>query len=144
MPSLPSQVWMFQRFTVVMEYQQKPVLPPPFIAFCHFYSLLKYCVRKAKGEPGMSKFSFVPCEWNQLRFVLSWIGTALIKQSLLFPRLACCTTWIYMHICICVLVIIELDNWKISISIYSFLFTFCSHLHCSLSNRICLCVCVCL
>jgi len=56
------QVWMFQRFTVVMEYQQKPVLPPPFIAFCHFYSLLKYCVRKAKGEPGMSKFSFVPCE----------------------------------------------------------------------------------
>jgi len=57
------QVWMFQRFTVVMEYQQKPVLPPPFIAFCHFYSLLKYCVRKAKGEEGMSKFSFVPCEW---------------------------------------------------------------------------------
>jgi len=53
---------MFQRFTVVMEYQQKPVLPPPFIALCHFYSLLKYCVRKAKGEPGMSKFSFVPCE----------------------------------------------------------------------------------
>ncbi|TMW40084.1 hypothetical protein DOY81_014836, partial [Sarcophaga bullata] len=31
-----------------MEYQQKPVLPPPFIAFCHFYSLLKYCIRKAK------------------------------------------------------------------------------------------------
>lgn len=40
---------MFQRFTVVMEYQQKPVLPPPLIAFCHFYSFLKYCVRKAKG-----------------------------------------------------------------------------------------------
>lgn len=44
-----SQVWMFQRFTVVMEYQQKPVLPPPLIAFSHFYSLLKYCLRKAKG-----------------------------------------------------------------------------------------------
>ncbi|EDW08386.2 uncharacterized protein Dmoj_GI19939, isoform D [Drosophila mojavensis] len=58
--SVSHQVWMFQRFTVVMEYQQKPVLPPPFIAFCHFYSLLKYCVRKAKGEPGMSKFSFIP------------------------------------------------------------------------------------
>lgn len=40
---------MFQRFTVVMEYQQKPVLPPPLIAFCHFYSLIKYCFRKAKG-----------------------------------------------------------------------------------------------
>jgi transient receptor potential cation channel subfamily M member 3 len=40
---------MFQRFTVVMEYQQKPVLPPPMIAFCHFYSLLKYMIRKYKG-----------------------------------------------------------------------------------------------
>lgn len=47
--SISHQVWMFQRFTVVMEYQQKPVLPPPFIALCHFYSLLKYCIRKAKG-----------------------------------------------------------------------------------------------
>lgn len=40
---------MFQRFTVVMEYQQKPVLPPPFIAFCHFYNFIKYLIRKAKG-----------------------------------------------------------------------------------------------
>jgi len=40
---------MFQRFTVVMEYQQKPVLPPPIIAFCHIYSLMKYFIRKAKG-----------------------------------------------------------------------------------------------
>lgn len=47
--SISHQVWMFQRFTVVMEYQQKPVLPPPLIAFCHFYSLLKYCIRKSKG-----------------------------------------------------------------------------------------------
>lgn len=43
------QVWMFQRFTVVMEYQQKPVLPPPFIAFCHLFSLIKYFIRKAKS-----------------------------------------------------------------------------------------------
>ncbi|XP_055631073.1 transient receptor potential cation channel trpm isoform X5 [Toxorhynchites rutilus septentrionalis] len=43
------QVWMFQRFTVVMEYQQKPVLPPPLIAFCHCYSFLRYLIRKAKG-----------------------------------------------------------------------------------------------
>lgn len=40
---------MFQRFTVVMEYQQKPVLPPPFIAFCHFYNSIKYLIRKVKG-----------------------------------------------------------------------------------------------
>jgi transient receptor potential cation channel subfamily M member 3 len=47
--SISHQVWMFQRFTVVMEYQQKPVLPPPLIAFCHFYSLLKYLIRKTKN-----------------------------------------------------------------------------------------------
>lgn len=47
--SISHQVWMFQRFTVVMEYQQKPVLPPPLIAFCHFYSLLKFCLQKTKG-----------------------------------------------------------------------------------------------
>lgn len=43
------QVWMFQRFTVVMQYQQKPVLPPPLIAVSHCYSLFKFLVRKAKG-----------------------------------------------------------------------------------------------
>ncbi|XP_066585207.1 transient receptor potential cation channel trpm isoform X2 [Prorops nasuta] len=39
------QVWMFQRFTVVMEYEQKPVLPPPLIAICHVYLLVKYLFR---------------------------------------------------------------------------------------------------
>ncbi|XP_015190777.1 PREDICTED: transient receptor potential cation channel trpm isoform X4 [Polistes dominula] len=39
------QVWMFQRFTVVMEYEQKPVLPPPLIAVCHVYLLVKYLLR---------------------------------------------------------------------------------------------------
>lgn len=47
--SVSHQVWMFQRFTVVMEYQQKPVLPPPLIAFCHMYTFIKYLIRKAKG-----------------------------------------------------------------------------------------------
>ncbi|XP_076249025.1 transient receptor potential cation channel, subfamily M [Calliopsis andreniformis] len=39
------QVWMFQRFTVVMEYEQKPVLPPPLIVVCHIYLLVKYFLR---------------------------------------------------------------------------------------------------
>lgn len=43
------QVWMFQRFTVVMQYQQKPVLPPPLIALSHSYSLFKFLIRKWKG-----------------------------------------------------------------------------------------------
>ncbi|XP_059478668.1 transient receptor potential cation channel trpm isoform X6 [Neocloeon triangulifer] len=44
------QVWMFQRFTVVMEYEQKPVLPPPFIFISHIYLLIEFCRRKYKGE----------------------------------------------------------------------------------------------
>lgn len=40
------QVWMFQRFTVVMEYEQKPILPPPFIIFSHIFLLIKYFKRK--------------------------------------------------------------------------------------------------
>ncbi|XP_012260882.2 transient receptor potential cation channel trpm isoform X3 [Athalia rosae] len=39
------QVWMFQRFTVVMEYEQKPVLPPPLIIVSHIYLLIKYIIR---------------------------------------------------------------------------------------------------
>lgn len=44
------QVWMFQRFTVVMEYEQKPILPPPFVVFCHLYLLYKYLKRKMEGK----------------------------------------------------------------------------------------------
>ncbi|KAK9681017.1 Ion transport protein [Popillia japonica] len=44
------QVWMFQRFTVVMEYEQKPILPPPFIFLCHLYLIYKYIRRKLDGE----------------------------------------------------------------------------------------------
>lgn len=40
---------MFQRFTVVMEYEQKPVLPPPFIVLCHIYLMLKFLRRKVQG-----------------------------------------------------------------------------------------------
>lgn len=43
------QVWMFQRFTVVMEYEEKPVFPPPLIVLCHAFLLLKYCQRKVRG-----------------------------------------------------------------------------------------------
>ena len=41
---------MFQRFTVVMEYEQKPVLPPPFIIISHVYMLVKYVLRKLRGQ----------------------------------------------------------------------------------------------
>ncbi|XP_077298276.1 transient receptor potential cation channel, subfamily M isoform X2 [Arctopsyche grandis] len=47
--AISHQVWMFQRFTVVMAYEQKPVLPPPLIILSHAYLLLKWLKRKARG-----------------------------------------------------------------------------------------------
>ncbi|XP_033608000.1 transient receptor potential cation channel trpm isoform X2 [Cryptotermes secundus] len=47
--AISHEVWMFQRFTVVMEYEEKPVLPPPLIVLCHVFLLLKYCHRKVRG-----------------------------------------------------------------------------------------------
>ncbi|XP_050352562.1 transient receptor potential cation channel trpm isoform X6 [Nymphalis io] len=44
------QVWMFQRFTVVMEYEQKPVLPPPLIIFCHIYATCKWVTRNVSHK----------------------------------------------------------------------------------------------
>ncbi|XP_049876563.1 transient receptor potential cation channel trpm isoform X10 [Pectinophora gossypiella] len=44
------QVWMFQRFTVVMEYEQKPVLPPPLIIFCHIYATCKWITRNVSHK----------------------------------------------------------------------------------------------
>ncbi|CAH0550311.1 unnamed protein product [Brassicogethes aeneus] len=51
--SIAHQVWMFQRFTVVMEYEQKPILPPPFIIFSHLYLLFKFIRRKMDGREEM-------------------------------------------------------------------------------------------
>lgn len=44
------QVWMFQRFTVVMEYEQKPILPPPLILISHVLLLFKYFKLKLEGK----------------------------------------------------------------------------------------------
>jgi transient receptor potential cation channel subfamily M protein 3 len=43
------EIWMFHLFRVVMEYEKKPALPPPFSLLCHVYSVLKYCYRKLRG-----------------------------------------------------------------------------------------------
>ena len=44
------QIWKFNRFRVVMEYEQKPALPPPFIIFSHLYLIVKWCRRRSKGR----------------------------------------------------------------------------------------------
>ncbi|XP_067127753.1 transient receptor potential cation channel trpm isoform X2 [Centruroides vittatus] len=49
--AISQQVWKSNRFQVVMEYEQKPSLPPPLIIFSHLYLLFKYYIRRWKGKP---------------------------------------------------------------------------------------------
>lgn len=37
---------MFQRFTFVMEFERKPLLPPPFIIICHLCYLVRWMAEK--------------------------------------------------------------------------------------------------
>ncbi|XP_031570497.1 transient receptor potential cation channel subfamily M member 3-like [Actinia tenebrosa] len=42
-----NQIWKFQRYQLVMEYAQRPLLVPPFIVLGHLYRLLKTCWRRS-------------------------------------------------------------------------------------------------
>ena len=44
------QFWNFQRFSVVLEYEEKPVLPAPFTIISHFYRVCKYVYRRCRGK----------------------------------------------------------------------------------------------
>ena len=44
------QVWKFQRYNLVMEFERKPVTPPPFIVIYHVYILIKFCQRKITNQ----------------------------------------------------------------------------------------------
>ena len=40
MHAVAQRIWKFQRFTVVSEYADKPVLPPPFVVLAHLYRVV--------------------------------------------------------------------------------------------------------
>ncbi|XP_037509201.1 transient receptor potential channel [Rhipicephalus sanguineus] len=48
--AISQHVWKSQRFTVVMEYEQKPLLPPPLIVLSHVHLAIKCGVRWWKGK----------------------------------------------------------------------------------------------
>ncbi|XP_077512947.1 transient receptor potential cation channel, subfamily M [Amblyomma americanum] len=48
--AISQHVWKSQRFTVVMEYEQKPLLPPPLIVLSHLHLAVKCGVRWWKGK----------------------------------------------------------------------------------------------
>ncbi|ELT97529.1 hypothetical protein CAPTEDRAFT_120255, partial [Capitella teleta] len=48
--SMSTQVWKFQRYSLVIEYELRPILPPPLILLCHIYLLIKYICRRCKQQ----------------------------------------------------------------------------------------------
>ncbi|XP_071043115.1 transient receptor potential cation channel trpm-like [Parasteatoda tepidariorum] len=48
--NMSQEVWKSQRFKVVMEYEQKPLLPPPLIVFSHIHLLIKYFLTRCQGK----------------------------------------------------------------------------------------------
>ncbi|CAB4068423.1 TRPM3 [Lepeophtheirus salmonis] len=48
--AISHQLWNFQRFAVVMEYEEKPVLPAPLILLSHIHRIGKYVYRRCRGD----------------------------------------------------------------------------------------------
>ncbi|XP_055889921.1 transient receptor potential cation channel subfamily M member 3-like isoform X5 [Biomphalaria glabrata] len=44
------EIWMFQRYGLILQYEMRPILPPPFIIFTHIYLAFKYIKRRCKGK----------------------------------------------------------------------------------------------
>ncbi|XP_070203392.1 transient receptor potential cation channel subfamily M member 3-like [Littorina saxatilis] len=44
------EIWMFQRYQLIIEYEMRPIFPPPLIIIIHLYLALKYICRRCKGK----------------------------------------------------------------------------------------------
>ena len=44
------EVWMFQRYRLVMEYEVRPVCPPPFIVISHLYMVVKFMLNRCRRD----------------------------------------------------------------------------------------------
>jgi len=48
--AISNLLWKFQRYILVIEYEARPILPPPLVILCHVYLLGKYIRRKCQGK----------------------------------------------------------------------------------------------
>ncbi|XP_076465905.1 transient receptor potential cation channel subfamily M member 1-like [Babylonia areolata] len=44
------EIWMFQRYQLIIEYEMRPTFPPPIILINHLYLAFKYIRRRCKGK----------------------------------------------------------------------------------------------
>ena len=58
---------MFQRYSLTLEYEIKPLLPAPLIIFSFLYLAIKWLVRRCKRKPkiqdyGLSEYDYLITE----------------------------------------------------------------------------------
>ena len=81
--AISNQVWKFQRYSLVIEYELRPILPPPLIILCHVFLLVKYIHRSCKGQREFGDNGLSECNsalWE------SMLITALIHLVLCLKR----------------------------------------------------------
>ncbi|XP_061172975.1 transient receptor potential cation channel subfamily M member 3-like isoform X2 [Saccostrea echinata] len=44
------EIWKFQRYQLIVKYEMRPILPPPFTIISHIYLTFKYIIRRCKGK----------------------------------------------------------------------------------------------
>ncbi|CAD5113778.1 DgyrCDS2946 [Dimorphilus gyrociliatus] len=48
--AISTAIWKFQRYNLVIEYEMKPLLPPPVIVFSHIFLAIKYFKGRCRGQ----------------------------------------------------------------------------------------------
>ncbi|KAK3097474.1 hypothetical protein FSP39_009961, partial [Pinctada imbricata] len=47
---LTRQIWKYQRYQLILNYELRPILPPPITFISHIYLSIKYLVRRCRGK----------------------------------------------------------------------------------------------
>jgi hypothetical protein len=63
--AISEQIWMFQRYEIILEYEFRATLPPPFTLFCYAYRLIIFLVRLCKSVKICCKKTVLKKEENQ-------------------------------------------------------------------------------
>uniref|UniRef100_A0A0N4ZG74 LSDAT_euk domain-containing protein n=1 Tax=Parastrongyloides trichosuri TaxID=131310 RepID=A0A0N4ZG74_PARTI len=77
---ISQQIWLFQRYRQVMEYESTPFLPPPFTLIYHLYMVYKYVKYTIKKNISGSKFFKSFC--NKKYYKEKYDSTKLFDYSL--------------------------------------------------------------
>ncbi|XP_033750310.1 LOW QUALITY PROTEIN: transient receptor potential cation channel subfamily M member 3-like [Pecten maximus] len=47
------EIWKFQRYQLIINYELRPILPPPLLFFSHIFLAFKFMIRRCKGKRDM-------------------------------------------------------------------------------------------